>query len=207
MIKPTIEALLRVMKHKGYKVYDKVDVDWNLNIIGIRNRNPVPDKFDDTLVVFHRFLGDWHITYYPVTTDPSVKYLKEPILKKGTAILKEGQYLGAYTIRPHNGKYLALCQSWSHPTGVSVYRNQKGSGTLIFDESTLDHGARLGINIHKGPRSGNWDSETKNYSKGCTVFADSRHFEEFMLKCRFGKEAFGNSFTYTLLNEVDFDLK
>lgn len=207
MIKPTIEALLRVMKTKNYKVYDKIEVDWNLNIVGIRNRNLVPNKFDDTLVVFHRFLGDWHVTYYPVTTDPSVLFLKKPILKKGTAILKEGQYLGAYRIRPHNGSYLALCQSWSHPRGVYVYRNRTGSGTLIFDENTLENGSKLGINIHRGPRNGSWDSETKDYSRGCTVFADSRHFEEFMLKCRFGKEAFGNKFTYTLLNEADFDLK
>jgi hypothetical protein len=205
MIKPSIKELLSVIEAKGYRIYNTPEVDWNLNIVGIRNRSLIPDKFDDTLVVFHKFLGDWHVTYYPVTTDPSVTSLREPTNPEGTAILKEGQYLGAYEIRRHNGSYLALCQNREHPVGVEVYRNNTGSGKLEFIEATLERGAGFGINIHKVSMNGYWDSDTKDYSKGCTIFADQRHFAEFMLKCKHGKEAFGNKFTYTLLNETDFD--
>ena len=63
----------------------------------------------------------------------------------------------------------------------------------------------FGINIHKGPLNGNYDSKNSIYSAGCQVFADSRHFADFMMKCKNGVVAFGNKFAYTLLNEKDFE--
>ncbi|MGB5819831.1 MAG: hypothetical protein WBG90_10135 [Saonia sp.] len=191
------------MSIKGYRVYDTPTVGWNLNIVGVRAKSLVPDKFDDTLVVFHRFLDNWHTTYYPITTDPSISYLKKPINPKGTAILLEGQYQGIYQIDKHHGKYYALCQRLGN---VSVYRDDDRNGTLALDEKTIETGDDFGINIHRGPRNGNWGSDNhKRYSAGCQVFADSRHFREFMEKCRNGQKAFGNKFTYTLLNELDFE--
>jgi len=204
MIQPSIERLLEVMEKKGYKVYDSASVDWNLNIVGIRNRSLVPKKFDDTLVVFQKFMGDWYTSYYPVTTDPGVAWLKKPKHKRGTAILKEGQYRSAYMIRKHANRYLALCQKRDGKNNVDVYRDNSKTGELTFDEATVESG-QFGINIHKVNIEGNKNTNTKAYSQGCTIFADKRHFKEFMLKCTFGRKAFGNSFTYTLLNEKDFD--
>ncbi len=202
MIKPSLEKIIEVMNSKGYVVYDNPAIEWNLNIIGIRNKSLVPDKFDDTLIVFHHFMNDWHITYYPATTDPSIHYLKKPITKKGTAILLEGQYKGAYQIDKHNGKYYALCQRIEM---VSVYRDNDKNGSLLMDDSTIEKGF-FGINIHKGPKNGDWGSDNNpRYSAGCQVFADSRHFKDFMIKCENGRKAFGNKFTYTLLNEIDFE--
>lgn len=201
MITPKVEQIIQVMNSKGYRVYDTDTVDWNLNIVGIRNRDKSNKTFDDTLIVFHKFMGNWHISYYPITTDPSDYYLRiRPINKKGTAILKEGQYKGAYAIDLHNNRYYALCQRLAP---VTVYRDKKRDGKLDFDEATLETGL-FGINIHKGPKNGNWDSKNTIYSAGCQVFADSRHFNEFMEKCRNGEKSFGNKFTYTLLNENDF---
>ncbi len=201
MITPTVKKIIEVMNSKGYRFYDTDSVDWNLNIVGIRNRNKDNKTFDDTLVVFHKFMGNWHISYYPITTDPSDYYLRiKPINKKGTAILKEGQYQGTYAIDKHNDKYYALCQRLAP---VTVYRDKNKDSKLDFDEATLDTGFH-GINIHKGPKNGNWDSKNTIYSAGCQVFADSRHFNEFMEKCRNGEKSFGNKFTYTLLNENDF---
>ena len=206
--RPPIEDILEVMGRKLYKVYDTPHIDWNLNIVGIRNRSLIPDKFDDTLVVFHRFLGNWDIAYYPITTDPSIYYLKNPLKKvaeKGTAILLEGQYKGKYLIRKHNNKYLALCQGINPGYEVSVYRDNNRNGTMELVESTIESGL-FGINIHKGPKNGDWGSDNDlAYSAGCQVFADERHFNEFMNKCRNGERSFGNKFTYTLLNEKDFD--
>ncbi|MBC6992949.1 hypothetical protein QWY85_03400 [Neolewinella lacunae] len=204
MITPSIPRLIEVMLSKEYQVYDKLNLDYNLNIVGIRNRNIVPESFDDTLVVFHRFQGYWRAFYYPVTTDPSVTYLISPLHPSGTAILKEGQYVSAYTIRPHKGKYLALCQDYDHPTGVKVYRNNTGSGTLLLDENTVESGSRIGINIHKISKNGSEDDSTRDYSQGCTIFANERHFQEFMLLCTLAAETIAKRFTYTLLNEADF---
>jgi hypothetical protein len=204
MERPTVQQIINVMSRKAYRVYDTPTIDWNLNIVGIRSQNPEPIKFDDLLVVFHRFLGNWDITYYPITTDPSLEYLRNPMNAKGTAILKEGQYRATYAIDIHNrgrtGAHKALCQRLDN---VTVHRDSDRDGRLDIMPATEDTGS-FGINIHKGPRGGQWDPDNTIYSAGCQVFADDRHFAEFMQKCEFARQAFGNSFTYTLLHEREF---
>lgn len=146
-------------------------------------------------------MNNWDIYYYPITTDPSPHYLKRPINANGTAILKEGQYIGTHAIDIHQrgrpGAHKALCQRLGN---VTVYRDNNKNSKLDY---TSPQSGMFGINIHRGPRNGDWDSENTIYSAGCQVFADSRHFDDFMQKCEFGRSAFGNKFTYTLLNERD----
>lgn len=202
MFRPTVERILNVMQAKGYKVFDSPDVDWNLNIVGVRASPVGADSFDDTLTVFHKFMGVWDIAYYPVTTDPSSYYLKNPINKKGTAILKEGQYRSAYKLDIHKrgrkGAHKALCQRSGN---VVVYRDRNYDTTLDMDATDT---GMFGINIHRGPMNGDYETRNDVYSAGCQVFADRRHFSDFLQKCEFGEMAFGNSFTYTLLNQADF---
>ena len=205
MKKPSVENIIAVMSSKNYRVYDTQSIDWNLNIVGVRTKNADTKKFDDLLVVFHRFMGEWDATYYPITTDPSTHYLKNPINPKGTAILMEGQYKSIYKIDIHKrgkkGGHKALCQRRGK---VTVYRDSDKDGSLDIDEETVQTGM-FGINIHRGPRNGEADPDNDVFSAGCQVFADDRHFAEFMAKCEAGSEAFGNSFTYTLLLETDFE--
>ena len=204
MERPTVERIIEVMNDKNYRVYDTPTIDYNLNIVGIRSIYAEPKRFDDLLVVFHHFLGQWYVFYYPITTDPSLHYLRNPMNPRGTAILKEGQYRATYKIDIHNrgrsGGHKALCQRLDD---VTVYRDSNRDGRLDILPGTEQTG-RFGINIHRGPRGAVWDPENTIYSAGCQVFADERHFQEFMQKCEFGRQAFGNSFTYTLLHERDF---
>jgi hypothetical protein len=206
MIRPSVNQLLEVLSRKGYRVYDTDSVDWNLNIVGIRSLDPVPDTFDDTLVVFHRFRGIWDIFYYHITTDPSIYYLRHPIASagQGTAILKEGQYLGAYKIDIHKrgmpGAHEAICQRLGP---VTVFRDSNRDDRLNLNASQTETGM-FGINLHRGPLVAHSNSANWKFSAGCQVFADRRQFDDFMLKCRNGARAFGNKFTYTLLHERDF---
>lgn len=202
------------MESKGYRIFDDPDIDWNLNIVGIRARNLEPNEFDDLLVVFHRFLGEWTGTCYPITTDPSPHFLKNPPppvderIHEGVAILVPGQYESTYEIGMHRGEYEALCQRGDLEDAdfyVSVYRDNTRDGTLHMDPATIQTGP-FRINIHKAARNGEWDPYNTRYSRGCQVFADDRHFEEFMQKCNFSRQARGeNIFTYTLLLEQDFN--
>lgn len=200
--RPSVEDIIAVMNNKGYRVYDTRAIDWNLNIVGIRNGPASPKKFDDTLTVFHRFLDLWDISYYPITTDPSRKYLLNPVNERGAAILKPGQYQGVYKLDVHNrgrkGAHKALCQRLGD---VTVYRDNTRDGELNMTETQT---GSFGINIHRGPLNGAYESDNSIYSAGCQVFADRRHFSEFILKCENGEKAFGNSFTYTLLERADF---
>ncbi len=203
MFRPPVEKIIDVMNSKSFVVFDTPTVDWNLNIVGIRTNPVSAKKFDDTMTVFHRFLGVWDIVYYPMTADPSDHFLRNPINDAGTAILVPGQYRSCYKIDTHRrgkpGGHKAICQRLGE---VTVFRDNTRDGNLnlVNPESGM-----FGINLHKGPRNGDFDTTNTRFSAGCQVFADSRHFAEFMVRCEAGREAFGNKFTYTLLEESDFD--
>ncbi|MEO6694833.1 MAG: hypothetical protein ABIY50_03300 [Ignavibacteria bacterium] len=196
---PSVEVLINTLHKLKYRVYNTPAKEWNLNIVGIRAKGNKPDKFDDLLTVFHCFMDKWYVSHYPITTDPSDYYLKHPINKHGTAILKEGQYKEVYKIDKHRGKYYALCQRLGN---VTVYRDSNKDGKLKLDPESIETGA-FTINIHKGPRNGTWETKNTIYSAGCQVFADDRHFAEFMIKVNNGSASFGNKFTYTLIREED----
>lgn len=140
--------------------------------------------------------------YFSITTDPSPHYLRHPVNAKGTAILKEGQYLDTHSVSMHSppsgNKHQAVCQRLGK---VTVFRdsNKDGKLNLVNPESGM-----FGINIHKGPVNGDWDSKNLNYSAGCQVFADADDFQIFMDRCKKESTEAGNKFTYTLLNESDF---
>lgn len=202
MFRPSVEEVIKVMQAKGYRVYDTPEIDWNLNIVGIRSLDPTPGLFNDTLCVFHRFCGIWEIYYYHITTDPSISYLKHPVNWRGTAILKEGQYRGAYKLDVHNrglpSGHLALCQRLGE---VTVYRDDNRDDKLNLVASSTQTG-KFGINIHRTTEE---YVQKQKFSAGCQVFEDQRQFTDFILKCKAGKAAFGNKFTYTLLHQRDFD--
>ena len=201
MFRPSVEKLIEVMQAKGHAVYDTPNIDWNLNIVGIRALDPEPGTFNDTLTVFQRFRGIWEICYYHITTDPSVYYLRHPVNSSGAAILKEGQYKSAYQLDVHNrglaSGHMALCQRLKP---VTVYRDSNRDAQLNLIEGKTQTGM-FNINIHR--TSERYINEQR-FSAGCQVFADQRQFADFILKCQEGKKAFGNKFTYTLLHERDF---
>ncbi|MBK6979875.1 MAG: hypothetical protein IPH28_24565 [Cytophagaceae bacterium] len=177
MIQPGIEKIINVMTSKGYRIYDTDTIDWNLNIVGIRNKNLRPEQFDDTLAVFHKFKGTWYIYYYPITTDPSLHYLKNPIHRRGTAILMEGQYNGAYCIDKHRGLYDALCQRLGDVKYLEIIIVMLPQ----LNPATIEVPVRS-INIHKRFNNDTDNFNHRAYSAGCQVFMEKGIFNEFMQK-------------------------
>ena len=57
-----------------------------------------------------------------------------------------------------------------------------------------------GINIHK---AGKYSKQIDRWSAGCQVIAKEKNFDFFMNVMYKAKEAWGNSFTYTLINSDD----
>lgn len=197
-----INSLLSNMKAQGYIVYNK---PYQLNIIGVRNPNTNPIKFDDYIyVIFKNDNNQWIGYRYNATTDPSTKTLAS--LKynpKGTAILPEGQYVDKYTIRLHNNQYNAVAQK--RDENICVYRDYDRTDILTFDTNSISCG-QFGINIHRAKSGGADDGQgnTENigdYSAGCQVFQNSYCFEEFMQLAQEHKLRHGNSFTYTLFDK------
>ena len=179
------------MRSKNYVIYDK---PYQLNIVGVRNAQTQPNKFDDSIFVFFKDdKNDWVIYEYPATTDAGTFYLLNPMSNLGTAMLKEGQYVNAYAQGYHNGAYLALVQV----KAVTTYRDYDRDALFdIFTKETT--GSDYGINIHK---AGANTADVDNWSAGCQVFQKSADFNEFMNMTSKHRDLYGNQFTYTLIDE------
>jgi hypothetical protein len=192
----TPEEIIATMKKKGYTLFK----NGSANLIGIRTNNSKPNSFDDFLFDI-RLDGDTIIEakVYHITTDPGLPYLLKPINSSGTAILKPGQYLGMWAIGLHRGKYEALVQV----KPCTVLRDTDKDSTLDFDTKKEEKGL-FGINCHRGVEN-QLTTVVGPHSAGCQVHADGRRFvKEFMVDMKADAKKYGNSFTYTLLEEKDF---
>jgi hypothetical protein len=196
----TTESVLRVMKEKGYRHRDGSTSTY-VNIVGVRSDNNKSDKFDDYILALYRSEEDlgWVCKVWSATTDPGKHWLESPMNPAGTAILVPGQYLDAYFIRKHQGKYEAVCQK----SPVLVWRDNNKDDVLDHMASEDGISGVYGINIHRSnPYSESY--LVGKWSAGCQVFKKVADFNEFMELCRLSANKMGNSFTYTLLEESDF---
>lgn len=194
---PNLEYILAVMNKKQYRVFENESA-FDLNIVAIRTRELKANRFDDFLTVFYRMHGEWIFNLFKCSTDPGTYWLENPMSNLGTAILKEGQYRNAYRLGKHRGKYAALIQN----SPLTVIRDANRDGFLDLN-SGIERTGYFGINIHRASAH-NESIQVDKWSAGCQVLCDPNQYEFFIKLCRRGKEAFGNSFTYTLLNENDF---
>lgn len=193
----TATQIFDVMETKGHKVF--TSGNFNLNIVGIRSTDIDVNRFNDSLhVIYKDESGKWRHKAFTITTLAGLDYLKNPLNRKGTAILKAGQYRNSHQIGLHQGKYEALVQRGK----MKVYRDDDQDSEHDFDPETIQEGT-FGINIHRSSARGQ-STKVGKWSAGCQVFANLSEFEIFMSICRKAKKVWGNSFTYTLLDEADF---
>jgi len=193
-----IIKLKLAIKKAGYFLFENDSRNYNVNIIGIRESNPVVNEFNDLMLVAWKFEGEWTLKQYQITTLAGLHWLKNPMNVKGCAILKEGRYKGVYKIALHNGQYRALCQI----KPVIVYRDNDRDNEYDFDVPTQK--GLFGINIHRASKYNILEEVDKN-SAACQVFQDPQKFQEFMDIVEKSSKIWGNSFTYTLLNEAIFE--
>lgn len=193
-----IELIKKVLAKKNYLFFE--NGQFNLNLIGIRTKGTTAGKYDDYMVAIYKDKTDkWILKHWNFTTDAGTHWLKNPMNRKGTALLVPNQYRSTWTIGLHQGKYKALTQL----KPVKVYRDNDKDLILDFDPKTIDEGM-FGINIHRSnPLTASKNNE--KWSAGCQVFSDPNDFKEFLLLVDESARRYGNSFTYTLITENDFD--
>lgn len=190
-----IHQINDIYKRKGYEFFSTKD-DYNLNIVGIRHSTRESNKFDDALFVIYGVNKYIHMKSYEITTDPGLYWLKNPMNKKGTAILAPGQYKNCYAVGMHKGRYDSLIQV----KPVEVYRDNNMDDRL--DTVNKERGI-FGINIHRS----NPYTQSKNvdkWSAGCQVLKRKKDYDDFMLLVSESYYIHGKFFTYTLLEESDF---
>lgn len=205
-----IEKIIKVLKIKGHPVFEADTKPYNLNIVGIRTFDNSVNTFNDWIVLLWKYQGQWTMRDFPCTTDPGLYWLKNPMSKLGTAIVKEGHYKGLWHIGMHQGKYKALTQK----NPITVIRDFDRDSELDFDSGKTETGI-FGINCHRANKNG-MSTQIDRWSAGCQVlqnreiFNPENHtvkiheFDYFMHVCEKSKEVWGDSFSYTLLNEKDF---
>ncbi|MBQ4818884.1 hypothetical protein [Aquimarina sp. MMG016] len=185
---------LQILQSKEYKIYRE---PYKLNIVGYRSRFMGSNRFDDEIHVFYtNDKGKWIYHMFKATTDPGQYWLENPIHPQGTAFLKKGQYIDAYSIGLHRGVYNALIQT----KPVTVIRNYKRKGLFKWFESGFQDTGQFGINIHRARRQGT-TKVIDDFSAGCLVFANATDFDRFLQISNGHRKRYGNSFTVTL---VDF---
>ena len=186
------------LENKGHTFIE--NGTYNLNIIGTRDSDKIANKFNDNLAVIYKDrTNQWVVNSYAITTDPGTYWLKNASNVKGTAILVPGQYRGVYKIDKHAGKYEALCQRGG---AVKVYRDGNKDEVHDMDPDTIMEGW-YGINIHRASIARDLTENVDRWSAGCQVFKSSVDFSEFMKLIKTSAKYYGNSFTYTLINEED----
>lgn len=188
-----IKSLTKTLKSKDYKVYED---PYKLNIVGVRADTTVPNSFDDHILVFFKNNDDqWEGFDFPATTDTGTYWLKTLYNPKGSALLKEGQYINSHKLGLHRGKYKALVQH----NPVTVMRDYNRNAVLDFYNGREEKGL-FGINIHRASSVGTTKTVDK-YSAGCQVFANADDFQKFLQLAEVSKDRYGNNFTYTLIDE------
>lgn len=188
-----MNTIQQALQEKGYKLFVR---PFELNIVGVRSDSTKPNAFDDAIYVFYNDGGGKVAQHkFPATTDPGTYWLQNPMNPQGTAILKQGQYIGSHMMGFHRGKYMALVQQ----RPVTVMRDYDRNAVLDFNNGREDKGL-FGINIHRASENGTTKT-VDHYSAGCQVFASITDFVLFLSLCERHKGLYGNSFTYTLIDE------
>lgn len=195
LITPTIKQIIETMDCLGYKVFDNDSKPYNLNIVGIRTADMTPNLFNDWQVCFWKYKGSWEVLKFPITTDPGLYYLKNPLNEIGTAIVKPGQYPGLWQRGLHQGKYPALTQVGP----IEVYRDGNRDGKYDISGKTYI-GSSFGINNHRAVENGRSIMVGK-FSAGCIVFEDYYQFEIFMRLVSEAEKNWTSTFTFSLITE------
>ena len=194
---PILSNIIRAMRSKSYQVFQN-EKGHDLNIVGIQTADNRANTFNDWLTVFYRFGRTWNYFAFPATTDPGTDYRKQPIHVRGTVVMKPGQYPGAYKIGRRR-RYKGLQQKGP----ITLSRDEDRNETIdtIRTMGTPQIGV-YGINIHRADAH-QPSVEVGKWSAGCQVLQDPDHFGFLLVLAERGREKFGNSFTYTLLEEWD----
>jgi hypothetical protein len=184
--------ILDVLHRNGLKVFSK---PYELNIIGVRSSSNISNKFDDVMYVCYNSGNNmWMQHRFAITTDPGLHFLNKPMNSAGTAILKDGQFINAYQLGLHRGKYKALVQR----KALTVYRSKNNSRNIDGKHGSKQTGL-FGINIHHASGNGT-SADVDRWSAGCQVIANINNFKTLIGLAEHHAKLYGNQFTYTLLD-------
>lgn len=187
------EILKDVQKH-NFKVFETGDM--NINIIGVRHPNQIPDIFNDYLHILWKQDETWVQYKFTCTLNPGIYFLNSPMRKDGTAIVKHPQQIrNGLKKGYHKGKYECLVQN----KPFQVWRdNNKDDVINEFNDSIS-----WGIQIHRANAKFK-SKRVHKWSAGCTVLQDPLEYDIFMaiINKSIEKNPTWKFFTYTIIQGI-----
>lgn len=189
-----VQDIIKAMSVKGHIVFEDDSKPFNLNIIGIRSDDDTPNVFNDLICFMWKYKGQWSLVKFKATTDPGTYWLNNPMNTEGTAIVKPGQYRGLWKLGKHQGKYLALKQIGS----ITIYRDNNKDDK--HDYNSPEETGIFGINLH---HAGNDSTQIDKWSAGCAVIGNINEWEIAISIITSSATIWGDSFSYSILNEKD----
>ncbi|MFT6147072.1 MAG: hypothetical protein ACJAV2_004968 [Myxococcota bacterium] len=198
--------LLHVAESKGFAVFDRGR--WNLNVIGTRHPNRTAGTYDDVMNVIGLDNNDrWFHRSYAWTLDSGRRGLLKPVNRRGTGIIAEGQYRGAWRLGQHGvsgGRtgYRALVQC----KPIRVHRDDNRDLVLNTDIPTVMAPALSRINCHASSNDpykllGKARKRIGPWSVACMAAELDKDFVEFMQLCeRQNETGLGPYVTISIIN-------
>jgi hypothetical protein len=195
MLAPSGPLLFDALKDRGYAIFTEKPgiLAPNLNIIGLRAKPGVPNKFDDLICFLWQERGGWHLESWAATTDPGLYWLQNPMRMEGTAILVPGQYRGCWQVGLHKGQYPALVQAKAD--SFAVWRD--GDHNVMPNFGGTVYRDAGGINMH---HAGEASTNVDKWSAGCQVFARTADYARAMDLIQQSAAGWGPKFSYTLMD-------
>ena len=172
----------------------------SLNLIAVRHQDTRANTFNDLFCVLYKLKNKWVLEQFKCTTDPGVFYREKPCNVDGTAIVVPGQYRSLWTFGFHQGKYPALVQN----KPITVFRDANKDEALDMDVNQNKQTGYFGINCHRA-NANHESTQVDKWSAGCQVFANPEDFDVFMALCRASAKKWGNTFSYTLLEQSQLE--
>lgn len=198
-IRITYEMLAEVYEQKGYIFFDTGT--YNLNLFGIRSKDLLVNEFNDYIgVAYKDDLANPRVLVFQASTKPGYYWLKKAVGNlNGTAILVPGQYRSCWELGFYKN-YEALVQRFGY--AFNTWRDNDADGELDMNGRVYED--VTGLNLHTTSFISNIDRVGK-YSAGCQVIQDDLDFNILLSLVKKSSFNYGTRFSYTLLEEVDFD--
>lgn len=172
----------------------------DLNVLGIRRpwvpNQPAAIAFDDVMVwAFTHPKGVGVALKAPITTDPSRKWLRDPLNPAGCAILVPGHYPRSHVLGLHRGR-----PGMVQDGPLRIWRDADKDEVMRPTTEILPAPASTKINIHDAIGA----DRAEAASAGCQVFQFTTHLTGFLGAVRQQSNAgLGTHISYTLVDPAN----
>lgn len=197
------DDIKKAVEAKGYRFFEN---NKSLNFIWERTSDEFTNKFTDFLHVAYVEGGQKKVLTIPVTTKPGLKgSVLAPVTVRGvtgTAIIKPGQYPGAWEFRDTFDEF-SHYPYFRQVAPIDYWRD--GDKDLILDRVNDEEDKINGTHWHIMSQVNKIGSGlVNNWSLGC-MGAPEDEFEKILPITRESVKLYGNKFTGTIMETKDFE--